>query len=679
MKPVTPAPLQSIQTPDLLHERLARLKSEFPDLFTNEGQLNPAELFRLTGQLEREHFDFSWAGKAAAKRKAFSPTTAALRYDAARSVNPDKAGGNAIIEGENLEVLKLLLCAYRGQVKCIYIDPPYNTGNDFVYKDNFKEGERAYWEQTGVTQAGVKMSTNTRSDGRFHSNWLNMIYPRLLVARQLLREDGVIFVSIDDNEVTHLRKVMDEVFGEGNFVVCIVWEKTRKNDARFFSNGHEYMMLYAKDLQHLKELAVLWRDVKPGAPEIIAQWREIKARVGEANYKAQQDELRQWYQQLPRTHPSRKLIRYKSIDKWGPWRDDNLSWPGEDGEHYQEVLHPETGLPCKIPEGGWRYGPDEMKRRIDVGLIEFRQDHHTPPVRKTHLLPLNDEADSVEEVEPMEEDESAQPAMKVLGSYLYRQAQASVKHLKKLLGSKSFNNPKDHEVLAQYIRYCMGEDQSGIVLDFFGGSGSTAHAVLEMNRTDQGNRKFVLVQIPEETDVTSVARKNNFKKISDITIERVKRVIHGYGDNPQPLDAGFKVFTLDKSAFPRADFAPDPDADEAAQLAALKAFIATKEASLLSTHDAHAVRDEVLLKCGFQLDVQLTPIEDVTTNQLYRARDQQTPPREAIVCFDPSLETSTQEWLRQQKGQRVIVLEAALDTTGKWNLHHQLGDGLVVF
>lgn len=669
------SPLQSIQTPDLLQERLARLKAEFPDLFTNEGQLNPTELLRLTGQQGREHFDFQWWGKAAAKRKAFTPTTAALRYDEARSVNPDKAGGNAIIEGENLEVLKLLLCAYRGQVKCIYIDPPYNTGNDFVYKDNFAEGKSAYWEQTGVTEGGVMMSTNTKADGRFHSNWLNMIYPRLLVARQLLREDGVIFVSIDDNEVTHLRKVMDEVFGEGNFVACIVWEKTRKNDARFFSNGHEYMVLYAKNLEHLKEQGVLWRDVKPGAPEIIAEWRAIKAGVGDSNFEAQQEELRSWYQQLPKNHPSKKLSRYKSVDKWGPWRDGDLSWPGEDGENYQDVIHPVTNLPCKIPEGGWRYGGDEMNRRIQSGLIEFRSDHTQPPFRKSHLITPPEELDA----STGDESEEELTAMQVLGTYLYRQAQVSVKLLKKILGDKSFNNPKDHEILSQYIRYVMADDQTGIVLDFFGGSGSTAHAVLEMNKSDKGNRRFVLVQIPEATEAKSTARKNGYKKISDITIERVKRVIQGYGDNPQPIDAGFKVFTLEKSVFPRADFAPDPDANEAVQLAALKAFIADKEASLFNTLDVQAVHDEMLLKCGFQLDVQLTPIAEVTANQLYRARDQQTPPREAIVCFESQLDSVTLEWLGQQKGQRVIVLETALDTTGKWNLHHQLGDALVVF
>lgn len=218
-----------------------------------------------------------------------------------------------------------------------------------------------------------------------------------------------------------------------------------------------------------------------------------------------------------------------------------------------------------------------------------------------------------------------------------------------------------------------------LILDFFAGSGSTAHAVHDLNTRDAGKRKVVSVQIPEATDDRSEAYKAGFKKISDITIERVKRVIQGHGDNPQPIASGFKVYTLEKSAFPRADFAPDPEASPEQNLQALKAFISDKEASLFNTHDAQAVRDEVLLKCGFQLDVQLIPITEVQTNALYRAQDQQIPPRQAIVCFDSHLETETLEWLRQQKGQRVIVLEAALDTTAKWNLHHQLGDGLTVF
>jgi len=608
----TKTPLQSIQTPDLLQEQLARLKAEFPDLFTNEGQLNPAELLRLTGQSGREHFDFQWWGKSQAKRNAFTPTTAALRYDEARSVNPGIAGGNAIIEGENLEVLKLLLCAYRGQVKCIYIDPPYNTGNDFVYKDNFKEGERAYWEQTGVTQDGVKMSTNTRADGRYHSNWLNMIYPRLLVARQLLRDDGVIFVSIDDNEVMHLRKVMDEVFGEENFVAQIVWSRKRgkDNSAKFVSRNHEYLIVYAHTVEKLN------------------------------------------FNRLDMPIETRKAYRNSDDDQRGDYRLLGV-WArgGQGGSRY--TFQSKNGQ--IFSEREWLVGQQTMnnldaeKKLVFVGDKVYRKFFLTEHAGDIPLTIWDDASNAANAAD----------------------------EIKDVFGYQIFDTPKPIPFLKRILKLTTFDED--ICLDFYAGSNSTAHAALELNAEDGVTRKVISVQIPEATDEKSEAHKAGFKTISDITIERVKRVIQGYGDNPQPIDVGFKVFTLQKSAFPRADFAPDPDATEPDQLAALKAFIADKEASLFNKLDAQTVRDEVLLKCGFQLDVQLTPIAEVTANQLYRARDKQTPPREAIVCFDNHLDTATLEWLRQQKSQRVIVLEAALDTTGKWNLHHQLGDGLVVF
>ena len=343
-------PLQSIESPNLLQERLTRLKTDFPDLFTNEGQLNPTELLRLTGQPGREHFDFSWAGKSNAKRKAFTPTTAALRYDETRSVNPDKAGGNTIIEGENLEVLKLLLCAYRGQVKCIYIDPPYNTGNDFVYKDNFKEGERAYWEQTGVTQDGVKMSTNTKSDGRFHSNWLNMIYPRLLVARQLLREDGVIFVSIDDNEVTHLRKVMDEVFGEECFVGTFVW-KRRASTAmaeKQVSIDHEYVISYCK-------------------PAFVS--------VG-----------------VPKKYDN---FSNPDGDERGDWVSGDLTvGMGKDlrPNQFYTLTDPKTGkVYAPNPNRVWAYVQDSMKKLIEGNRILFPEDTNRRPMVKRYKSELKSE------------------------------------------------------------------------------------------------------------------------------------------------------------------------------------------------------------------------------------------------------------------------------------------------
>lgn len=246
-------------TPDWNKERLETLKSLFPDLFTVEGKLNTDELKKLIDPQsinETERYEFRWFGKSQAKRNAFTPSNATLVFDEKRSVNPDQAE-NLIIEGENLEVLKLLSSSYREKVKCIYIDPPYNTGKDFVYSDNFTQDKRAYWEDAGITEEGVKIDTNTETDGRYHSNWLNMMYSRLLVARQLLKPDGVIFISIDDDEVHHLRKLCDEIFGEDSFIACLTWEKGRKNDSRFFSIGHEYIMVYAKEKELIKHVALL--------------------------------------------------------------------------------------------------------------------------------------------------------------------------------------------------------------------------------------------------------------------------------------------------------------------------------------------------------------------------------------------------------------------------------------
>lgn len=248
-------PLIKVQTTDWNKERLETLKKMFPDLFTNEGKLNINELKKVVDPesvSETERYEFRWFGKSAAKRKAFSPSNATLIFDEKRSVNATETD-NLIIEGENLEVLKLLSTAYREKVKCIYIDPPYNTGKDFVYSDNYSQDKKAYWEDAGVIEEGLKIDTNTETDGRYHSNWLNMMYSRLLIARQLLREDGVIFISIDDNEVHHLRKLCDEVFGEDNFICELVRRrrKTQANLATHIAPVHEYVVVYAKSKENL--------------------------------------------------------------------------------------------------------------------------------------------------------------------------------------------------------------------------------------------------------------------------------------------------------------------------------------------------------------------------------------------------------------------------------------------
>ena len=238
-------------TPDLRAERLTELKRLFPDLFTNEGRLDPDELKRLVAPNEvheSERYEFKWYGKAASKREAFTPTTSTLVYDPARSVNPDQTNGNMIIEGENLETLKLLLSAYREQVKVIYIDPPYNTGKDFIYKDNYAKDRKSYWEETESTSDGIKLDSNPDTSGRYHSDWLSMMHSRLLVARSLLRPDGFIFVNIDDSEVTNLRRLLDEVFGEENFAANVVWQKTYSpaNDKKGIDAMHDHILVYGR-------------------------------------------------------------------------------------------------------------------------------------------------------------------------------------------------------------------------------------------------------------------------------------------------------------------------------------------------------------------------------------------------------------------------------------------------
>ena len=677
-------------SPDHNRERLDTLKELFPDLFTNEGKLNPDELKKLvSGDLvsETERYEFRWQGKSTSKRTAFTPSRAALVYDPARSVNPDKAGGNMIIEGENLETLKLLTCAYRERIKCIYIDPPYNTGKDFVYADNFAKDKKAYWEETGATEEGVKVDTNTDTSGRYHSDWLSMMHSRLLVARQLLRDVGVVLVSIDDNEFTNLKRLMDEVFGEENFVAAVVWEKGRKNDAKLFSSGHEYVVVYARDKSLLREQSVIWREPKPGAQEIWDKYLKLKEAHGN-DFDAMEAGLREWYQSLPDSHPSKKLTRYRHIDKWGPWRDRDISWPGGGGPRY-DVLHPDTKQPCKVPERGWGFANSEaMKRQIDLDLVVFRDDHTEPPFRKAHLKPISDELLEAEELDEMPEDDEQDEngngvGMQVMPTYLYKQSQSASKLLRGLMGSKVFDNPKDHEVLARLIRYVTSnEDTPAIVLDFFAGSGSTGHAVLDLNKDGKNRYQFILVQLPEQVNAKKEAGKNalklGLKKVSDITIERVKRVITATNGDGLPFadESGFKVYKLTKSSFPRVEFAPDPDKTPTENVELLKAYILEKETAFHIAFEKEKIFDEVLLKNGFMLDYSLIQQEQFTANAVYLVKDTY---REALLCLDVPIDMATVDYFKEHKDQRFICLEQSLDTTRKWNLKHHLGDKFVAF
>jgi adenine-specific DNA-methyltransferase len=431
---------------------------------------------------------------------------------------------NLIIHGDNLKALKALLPTYAGKVKCIYVDPPYNTGNEgWAYNDNVNSPMMLEWLGKAVD----------REDLTRHDKWLCMITPRLKLLKELLHEEGVILVSIDDNEDSHLRVLMDEIFGEENFVAQLVWEKGRKNDAKLFSVGHEYIVVYARSRETLRVKNIIWREEKSGAREIQEEYLRLRKLHGANNVKIQ-SAVREYYKSLPKTHPAKKHSRYGNVDDRGIWRDDNMSWPGGGGPAY-DVIHPRTKKPCAVPEGGWRYSsPERLQDMIKAGVVVFREDETEPPIRKTYLIrsnsPFSD--DSV----PDEDGDDI--GIQVAGSYFYRSALQASNLLVQLFGKKIFENPKDHEVLKRLIRYVTQNEKEAIILDSFAGSGTTAHAVLALNKEDGGNRKFILVECEDYAD--------------SITAERVRRVIKGVkGASDEHLKKGlggtFSYFELGKA------------------------------------------------------------------------------------------------------------------------------------
>lgn len=514
---------------------------------------------------------------------------------------------------------------------------------------------------------------NSKESGHYHSNWLSMMLPRLYIARNLLREDGVILVSIDDNEAANLKLLMDEVFGAENLIAQLVWEKGRKNDAKLFSVGHEYMLVYARSMTALKDAKTVWRESKPGAKEIIAKWRELKIMHGDTNYGAQQVGLRDWFKGLPDANPSKKLSRHKWVDKCGPWRDRDISWPGGGGPRYN-VLHPVTKKACKVPERGWIYSPEEMQRQIKLGMVEFRDDHTEPPFRKAHLLPVPDELD--EELETDFDDEDIaedEIGLQVVGSVLYKQSQVSVKYLRKLMDGKLFNNPKDHEVLARLIRYCMGNDENGLVVDFFAGSASTVEAVLSLNAKEGGNRRVLAVQLPEPCEETSAAFKAGYETIAAISRERIRRVVEQIRDkadlaSPAPANLGFKSFLLTPSNFKqwRGDGIDTPE-----QLAEQIQMFAKSEKD---GAEVEHILYELLLKFGQELT---TPVDilDVASGKVFAINQ-----RKMLFVLDTFTEAMIQPMV-EMKPREIIVIDGVFRDSDplKSNLDLQCRDAGIKF
>ncbi|HCC37002.1 MAG TPA: site-specific DNA-methyltransferase, partial [Treponema sp.] len=409
-------------------------------------------------------------------------------------------------EGDNLDVLKLLRETYLNRVKMIYIDPPYNTGHDFVYEDDFAEDAADFLRRDGqYDEQGNRLAPNLDSNGRFHTDWLNMIYPRLRVARDLLTDDGVVFISIDDGEIRNLRNVCDEVFGEANFVACIVWQRihSTKNDAKYFSENDEYIVCYAKQINNVN--------------------------IG----------------RLPRTAEMNDRYKNPDNDPRGAWQSGDLVASGERSNGHFIVTSPLTGKEFDVPQGKhWVYSEDNMRKLVDDNQIWFGADGNSFPRKKRFLTDVQD---------------GRTPNTLWLSEEVGHNQSATREVLQIFDGQKYFDFPKPVDLIKRCV--LLFTKDNDIILDFFSGSATTAHAVMQLNAEDGGKRKFIMVQLPEVTDEKSEAAKAGYKNICEIGKERIRRagtkIKDEAGAAAKNLDIGFRVLKIDSSNMKDVYYTPD--------------------------------------------------------------------------------------------------------------------------
>lgn len=492
-----------------------------------------------------EEYGFKWVGKNAARREAAKPIDKTLRPCPEESVDWEKTQ-NLYIEGDNLEVLKLLQKSYLGKVKMIYIDPPYNTGNDFVYRDDFAMKADGYDLEAGnVDELGNRFRKSTDSDGRFHSDWCSMIYERLLIAKTLLTDEGVIFISIDDNEARNLRNICDEVFSENNFVAQMIWEQGRKSMAAQVAVNHEYCLIYCKNKSRFIEFDKLhdntnWREKKLGLETIYAEYDRLMSLYG-SDYPKIEKGIREFYKQLPEDNPAKRQSQYKCVDRKGLYFPGDIAQGTGSGGRF-DIIHPVTNLPCKLPKGGWRFGVEKLPQLLEEGRIHFGIDETKVPCLKRYLRETEYE---------------------VVSSVFYKDGRGASKRLESLFENVVFDFPKDEDIIKKFVSLVTSyssNNEGCIILDFFSGSATTAHAVMKLNAEDGGNRKFIMVQLPEETESNSEAYKAGYKNICEIGKERIRRagkkIKEETGLEAQNLDTGFRVFKCEDSFMNKVKFAP---------------------------------------------------------------------------------------------------------------------------
>ena len=610
---------------------MEKLKAVFPQCFA-EGKLDIDKLLSLCGEYidnDFEKYKFEWKGKIEALKLAQKRSTGTLRPCKAESVNFDETK-NLYIEGDNLEVLKLLQTAYYNKIKMIYIDPPYNTGSDFVYEDDFADPMARYKE---VTQQTTK--SNAETMGRYHTNWLNMMYPRLRLAHNLLRQDGVIFISIDDNEVTNLRKLCDEVFGEENRVAEIPWQSRAsvQNDTDFSVN-HEYVLIYAKNR------------------------RQENRRLKETNYE-------EWHKKdsfvcKPLPLEADKFSNPDN-DPRGAWKADPFDAPNIRANLTYEITNPNTGEKHLPPNGRhWRMSEDKFLAALNDNRIVWTNNGNGRPQLKVFY----------EEKKEFGSVDNSWFSADRIGT-----STNGTKELLKIFDGKSyFDTPKPTSLLRKLITLANVENDD-IVLDFFSGSSTTAHAVLQSNSEDGNNIKFIMVQLPEMCGETTEARNDGFDTICEIGKERIRRVGKKFleetaqtelGDEEKsPLDVGFKVFKLDTSNLKTWDGTPIQDKQ-------IDLFYERLNAMIDTVKDDRTDMDvvyEVMLKMGIPLDVEVQYME-INDKIAYIVGD-----FILMICLADKITAEDIEAMAQYAPAKIICAEAGFaDDSALSNAHYILKD-----
>lgn len=607
---------------DIKKEQIQKLKSIFPEVVT-EGKVDFEKLQATLGEdslADRDSYKLTWAGKENVFKVIQKQSWARLAPCRDESIDFDNSE-NLFIEGENLEVLKLLQKSYSNKIKMIYIDPPYNTGNDFIYEDDYTDGIKNYLRQTGqIDEDGNYLKTNTETSGRFHSNWLNMMYPRLFLARQLLREDGVIAISIDYHEYHNLRIIMNELFGEENYVETLVWRRKSGGGQQddYFVTEHEYILIYAKNKTNFKLY-------------------EKKIKKDKSKYRQHFDKEKNRY------------YRTVKLAKWGtaPYKEDRPTM-------YFPIIDPDGNNNYPVApdgrDGRWRYGKATVMKMVENNDIHWeRKNGQWVPYEK--------------EYEPQDDEYRILKERSILFDLV--ENTAGTNELTNIFNVKDiFPNPKPTDLLSHLLILMTNPNSNDIILDFFAGSCTLAHSVIKQNQADGGNRKFIMVELPKKLDKDTIAYKEGYNYISEISKERIKRVITGYGDNPQPIDTGFKVFKLTSSVFSQWKSPEDEDIDELKQQ--LKLFD--------NIIDDNATKEdvfyEILLKKGFDLNSIINKL-NIYSNKVYEVINRSENQNKFYICLDEKINDKTFEELNLTEENSFICPDTSLTDEQKINLSMQ--------